>query len=41
MALKRGSFGGYEFSRIVLLFAGAACKTERHKARFSKVDEAD
>jgi hypothetical protein len=40
MALTRGSFGGHEFSRMMLGFARAACRPERHNERFSKVDEA-
>ena len=41
MALTRGSVGGGEFSWMVALFVRAACRRERHKERFSKVDEAD
>ena len=40
MALTRGSFGGYRFSGMVLLFARAACRP-RATEGFSKVDEAD
>jgi hypothetical protein len=41
MALTCGSFDGYEVSRMVLLFARAVCRPERHQQRFSKIDGAD
>src|SRR5579862_1539615 len=40
-ALTRGSFGDSEFSRMVTLYARAACRRERHQERFLKVDEVD
>jgi hypothetical protein len=39
-ALTRGSFGGYEFGRMVVLFARAACQSELRKKRILKLDEA-
>jgi hypothetical protein len=41
MALRSGSFGGYEFGRMAVCLHEQLVGAGRDKQRFSKVDEAD